>query len=168
MSVGTSLAFDLGPLGHLLERHDFTIAVAESCTAGLLGAALVDLPDASKRFVGGALVYTPEAKMRVLKVPAELIERHGTISRETASALAEGVAQLFNARVGLSVTCVAGPGDEEGKPTGLSYIAVHTPSGTTAREYRWQGGRASNRLACVEAALSLAREALENSDGAAR
>jgi nicotinamide-nucleotide amidase len=161
MSVGTSLTFDLQPLGALLKQRDLTIAVAESCTAGLLGAALVDLPEASSRFKGGALVYTPEAKKRVLAVPQRIIERHGTVSKEGAVALAEGVARLFATSVAISVTCVAGPGTEEGKPVGLSYIAVRTPFGTEVREYRWQGGRASNRIACVEAALTLAKETLE-------
>lgn len=160
MTAGTSLGPSLGRLGELLGRRDLTIAVAESMTGGLLAAALADLPESSKRFVGGVVTCTPETKARVLGVPDTVIKSDGAVSESAARSMAEAASRLFRSGVALSVTGVAGPKTEEGKPVGLTYIAASVDGQTQVREYRWPGGRAANRLASVEAAIELAATVL--------
>jgi nicotinamide-nucleotide amidase len=161
MSEGTSLAPLLGPLGDLLCDRDLKIAVAESASAGLLAAALADLPEASTRFTGGVVAYTSQSKERVLGLSSDIIERHGAVSSEVAEAMAVAVRTIFDADVSVAITGVAGPDTQDGQPVGLTYISAAGPGEVTmTREYRWTGGRASNRLASAEAAISLATELL--------
>jgi nicotinamide-nucleotide amidase len=161
MSVGTSLGPELGRLGELVRQKDLTVAVAESCTGGLLAAALADLPESSKRFLGGVVSYTTDKKMELLGVPEEVIQRDGVISQVTARLMAEGARRLFKSGLAISVTGVAGPQTQEGKPVGLTYIGVSLDGRTEVREYHWPGGRAANRVASVEAAIDLAADLLE-------
>jgi PncC family amidohydrolase len=160
MSVGSSLAPAVTELGQRLRDAGYTVAVAESCTGGLLGAALTDAPDASQTFLGGAVVYTPEMKTRVLGVDPRTLASKGAVSRQTAEQMATRVAERFGADLGLSVTGVAGPSPEEGKPVGLCYVAGWLRGQRRVKELRFGGGRASNRIACVEAALDLGLELL--------
>jgi nicotinamide-nucleotide amidase len=161
MSVGTSLGPELGRLGELVRQKDLTVAVAESCTGGLLAAALADLPESSKRFLGGVVSYTTDKKMELLGVPEDVIQRDGVISQATARLMAEGARRLFTSGLAISVTGVAGPQTQEGKPVGLTYIGVSLDGRTEVREYHWPGGRAANRVASVEAAIDLAADLLE-------
>jgi nicotinamide-nucleotide amidase len=161
MSVGASLGPELGRLGELVRQKDLTVAVAESCTGGLLAAALADLPESSKRFLGGVVSYTTDKKMELLGVPEDVIQRDGVISQATARLMAEGARRLFKSGLAISVTGVAGPQPQEGKPVGLTYIGVSLDGRTEVREYRWPGGRAANRVASVEAAIDLAADFLE-------
>jgi PncC family amidohydrolase len=166
MSVGSSLGPALLKLGKSLQDRDLTIAVAESCTGGLLAAALADLPESSRRFLGGVVTYATDKKVDVLGVPPEAIEREGVVSGATARLMAEAARRLFHADVALAVTGVAGPASQEGKPVGLTFIGAALGSKTEVREYRWPGGRFSNRAASVEAAIDLAAELLEETPGA--
>lgn len=161
MSAGTSLGPALLRLGKSLHDRDLTIAVTESCTGGLLAAALADLPESSRRFLGGVVSYATDKKVDVLGVRRDEIEREGAVSEATAGAMAEAARRLFESDVALAVTGVAGPGPQEGKPVGLTYIAASVDSRTEVREYRWPGGRFTNRAASVEAAIDLAAELLE-------
>ena len=163
MSVGTSLGPELLRLGDLLHRHNLTICVAESMTAGLLAAALADVPESSQRFLGGVVSYTADKKMDLLGVPEAVIKRDGVVSRSAASAMAEGARRLFGSDLAISVTGVAGPQAQEGKPVGLTYIGVSVDGRIEVREHHWPGGRATNRLASVEAALELAADVLDGS-----
>lgn len=165
MSAGTSLGPALLRLGKSLHDRDLTIAVAESCTGGLLAAALADLPESSRRFLGGVVSYSSDRKVDVLGVPAELIEREGVVSRATAREMANAARRLFKSDIALAVTGVAGPGVQDGKPVGLTYIGASIGSQTEVREYRWPGGRFTNRAASVEAAIDLAAELLEEPGG---
>jgi PncC family amidohydrolase len=139
-----------------LRRRHLTAAVAESCTGGLLAAALTDAPGSSEYFVGGAVTYANEAKTRILGVPLELLEAHGAVSRECAAAMAEGARRLFGTDLALAVTGIAGPTAEGGKPVGLTYVAAATAGRSEIREHRWDGDRGSNRAASVQAAVDLA------------
>ena len=139
---------------------DATVAVAESCTGGLLGATLTDLPGASGVFAGGVITYNYDAKCRLLGVPRELLERVGAVSEEVARKMADGIRERLGATLGLSVTGVAGPTEEEGKPVGLIYVAAAVEGRTEVRETRFGSGRASNRIAAVEAAIGLGLENL--------
>jgi PncC family amidohydrolase len=157
---GTSLSPVLSPLQQILHRRKLTIAVAESCTGGLVAAALTDLPGSSEYFLGGVVAYANQAKEAVLGVDEATLRKHGAVSRQVAAQMAVGARNLFGSDVAVSVTGVAGPSAEEKKPIGLTYIGASYRDKTIVRRHRWNGGRASNRIASVEAAILLATEIL--------
>lgn len=157
---GSSLSPVLSSLQRLLRERRLTICAAESCTGGLVCAALTDLPGSSEYFLGGMVTYANQAKMKLLGVDAATIKALGAVSREVAGQMASGARRLFGADVALSVTGIAGPGSDGPKPAGLTYIGAAVEDRVEVREYRWTGGRASNRVASVEAAIELAMEIL--------
>lgn len=143
------------------QRLGYTLAVAESCTGGSLAAAITDIAGASAFFLGGVVSYANEVKESVLGVPVEVLKEHGAVSAQTARAMAAGVRQRMSADVGISVTGIAGPtGATAGKPVGLVYIGVATPSDENLRRDIWPGDRADIRAASVHAALQLALKTL--------
>jgi PncC family amidohydrolase len=158
MLDGSSLSPVLAPLREALHRRGLTIAVAESCTGGLVAAALTDLPGSSEYFLGGLVTYTNEAKMDLLGVPQDVLREHGAVSREVAALMAEAARRVFKSDVGVSVTGIAGPSAEGSKPVGLTFVGVSIDGRTEVREHHWTGGRGSNRVASVEAAMQLATE----------
>lgn len=118
-----------------LERAGGTLAVAESCTGGLIAKLLTDIPGISAHFLGGVVSYSNALKVDFLGVPAELIERHGAVSAEVAESMACGVRLRTGASVGLSVTGIAGPGGGSvEKPVGLVYVGLGTSAGTQHRK----------------------------------
>jgi PncC family amidohydrolase len=140
-----------------------SVAVGESCTGGLLGAAITALPGSSRYMRGGVVAYANDVKTDLLQVPAELIETHGAVSEAVALAMAAGVRRRLHADVGLGITGVAGPGAEgTEKPAGLIWVAVAGPDGRR-RAVRLEGdhGREANRGAAVREALRLCTEAAE-------
>jgi PncC family amidohydrolase len=157
---GSSVSPLLSPLQRLLRERGLTICAAESCTGGLVCAALTDLPGSSDYFLGGMVTYANEAKMDHLGVDEETLQLVGAVSPEVAEQMVVGVKQLFGADVALSVTGVAGPEGQGLKPVGLTFIGVAFEDRVEVHEFNWSGGRASNRLASVEAALQLAVEIL--------
>jgi nicotinamide-nucleotide amidase len=144
----------------LLAGH--TIAVAESCTAGLLAARLTERPGSSAYFLGGGVVYSNAAKTDFAGVPAELIERVGAVSVEVAQALAEGIARRMGADLGVGITGVAGPGGgTPEKPVGLVCISVWSADGRRiTRAPRMPGNRADIRERSVTVAMHLLRRLL--------
>ena len=143
-------------LGAVLVARGLTVAVAESCTGGLLGAALTAVPGSSRYFSGGVVAYADAVKRDVLCVEAGLLARAGAVSPEVAAAMARGVAPLLGADIGLAITGVAGPGAEAtAKPVGLIYVAGWTDGRSEVLELREHGDREANRAAAVRAALSL-------------
>ncbi|MDQ6709907.1 MAG: CinA family protein [Candidatus Dormibacteraeota bacterium] len=142
-------------VGERLRQTRRSLAVAESCTGGLLGAAITDVPGSSSYFLGGVISYADQVKVEQLGVPAATLQAHGAVSAETACAMATGVRSLLKADLGVSITGVAGPGAEGGKPVGLTYIAVATDVGVRAYHYQWAGDRWANRRDSVIAALTL-------------
>jgi nicotinamide-nucleotide amidase len=147
-------------VGERLRQHGQWLAVAESCTGGLLGAALTDVPGSSAYFLGGLISYADRVKVELLRVPEPTLRRHGAVSEQTATAMAEGVRQLLKADIGVSITGVAGPDAEESKPAGLTFIGIAGGSSTTHR-FQWTGDRWDNRRRSVIAALELLVRALE-------
>jgi nicotinamide-nucleotide amidase len=142
-----------------------TIAIAESCTGGLLAARLTELAGASEYFNGGVVVYSNEAKSEQAGVPRELIEAHGAVSAEVARALADGARARLGADVGVGVTGIAGPGGgSEEKPVGLVWLSVTTaaesPAEPVTRSVNLPGGRADVRDRATTVALHLVRRAL--------
>jgi PncC family amidohydrolase len=165
---GTSFAPLMAPLSDRLRERQLKVAIAESCTGGLLGAMLSDLPGASEVFIGGFITYTYDAKEALLGIPRSLLESEGAVSAEVARMMAEAALARLKAGLALSITCIAGPGGQEGKPAGLGYVAASMAEGTLVRELHLGEGRASNRVAAVEAALQLGLDILQASDDSPR
>lgn len=141
-------------IGRLLEENSLTISCAESCTGGLLTSTLTDVPGSSAYLTGSVVSYTNEVKARILGVPEESLASCGAVSEPVARAMAEGVRALMRTDIGVGITGIAGPGGGTvGKPVGLVYIAVSSPSGTVVSENRFLGTRLENKRASVEKAL---------------
>ena len=131
-----------------------TVAAAESCTGGLVAAALTAVPGSSGYVRGAIVAYADEVKIAALDVPGAIIAIHGAVSAEAAIAMADGARRRLATDLAVSVTGVAGPGGgTEAKPVGLTYIGVATATGTEARRYLWDGDREENRRASVRVAL---------------
>jgi PncC family amidohydrolase len=140
----------------------FSLAVAESCTGGMLGERLTSIPGSSDVFLGGVIAYHNDVKLNLLGVRAEDIERYGAVSEEVALQMASGVREKLGADVGVSVTGIAGPGGgTPEKPIGLVWIAVHA-SELKARRFHVGGDRAEIRQRAAQAALEMVRRALSN------
>ena len=138
------------------------IALAESCTGGLLAGRLTDLAGASEYVAGGVVAYTNAAKTELLDVPASLITRHGAVSPEVAAAMAGGARRRFAAEIGCGVTGVAGPGGgTEAKPVGYVCVCVQSGAGSLARDVRLPGDRAEVRDRTVTLAMHLIRRLLQ-------
>jgi len=139
----------------------YSLAVAESCTGGLIAQRLTEIPGASKYFVEGIVAYANEAKMRTLGVEPVLLLEHGAVSAPVAEAMAEGVRKRAGADFGLSVTGIAGPdGGSEEKPVGLVYIALADDAHTEHRRLMLPGDRNLIRWRASQAALDLLRRRL--------
>lgn len=153
------LAERMGRLQPKLLRRKLTLAVAESCTGGLLGAVLSAHGGSSEFFTGGAEVYSNDAKTILADVPPQLIASHGAVSSVVAGALARGARTRLGAKVGLGITGIAGPGGATpGKPVGLVYVAIDSDKLSRVKKNQWRYDRAGNRLASVGAALDLLEE----------
>jgi len=148
-------------VGLKLGVNRFTLAVAESCTGGLIAHRLTEVPGSSNYFMEGVVTYSNEAKTRLLGVPAEMLERHGAVSAEVAEAMAEGVKRRAGTDFGLSVTGVAGPGGgTEEKPVGLVYVALADDAHTEHRRLMLPGDRHLVRWRASQFALDLLRRRL--------
>ena len=142
--------------GAALRGRGWRVAVAESCTGGLLGAVLTAVPGASAYMLGGVIAYDNEVKSQLLGVSPGLIARMGAVSAEVAAALALGVRERLGVEVGVGITGVAGPGSEEGgKPAGLAFVGITSPELEKVVRLDGDHGREANRAACVRAALEL-------------
>lgn len=131
-----------------------TVAVAESCTGGLVAATITEVPGSSGFFLGGVVTYANEAKAELLGVPVPMLDAHGAVSAQVARAMASGVRERFAATLAASVTGVAGPdGGSTEKPVGLTYVALASARQTDVRRFNWQGDREANRRAGVRAVL---------------
>lgn len=145
-------------VGHLLREGGLTLAVAESCTGGLLSHRITDVPGSSDYYLGSVTAYANAVKERLLGVPRDVLETVGAVSRETALAMARGARRLLGADLALSVTGIAGPGGgTPQKPVGRTYIALAAPDGEWVEEHRWTGDRSANKAASASAALALLR-----------
>lgn len=152
-------------VGRLLGERGATLALAESCTGGLLAKRLTDVPGSSAYFMEGLVTYSNESKERLLGVPRELIEEHGAVSEPVARKMAEGARALAGSDYGLSVTGVAGPGGgTEEKPVGLVYVGISDGEDTTAERVdlsAWSESREAVRERSANRALDLLRLRLE-------
>ena len=146
-------------VGRELTKRGLMLAVAESCTGGLIGHRLTQVAGSSAYMDRGAVCYSNRAKTEMLGVPTELIARHGAVSKEVAASMACGIRERANVSVGLSVTGIAGPGGgTETKPVGLVYIGLDDGSGQPiAREFQFHGDRNVIKQRSSQAALDLLR-----------
>jgi nicotinamide-nucleotide amidase len=146
---------------YYLGLRSATLAVAESCTGGMIAQRITSVPDSSRSFLGGAVVYSNELKTAFAGVPPELIAQHGAVSKEVAEALATGIRQRTGATLGLGVTGIAGPsGGTEAKPVGLVHIALSDGQKTESVERTFRGDRERIREYATQQALDLIRRRL--------
>lgn len=137
-------------------KKGITITTAESCTGGMLAAALTSISGGSAVFETGFVTYANSAKTKLLGVPAELIKKHGAVSKEVAKAMAEGAREKANATIAISITGIAGPtGGSAAKPVGTVFIGVATPQNTIVEKYHFSGNRTQIRKQAMNHALAL-------------
>ncbi len=149
-------------IGPLLLARGWWLAVAESCTGGLLGHRITNVPGASAYFRGGVIAYANEVKMHLLGVPEEVLLEYGAVSEPTVRAMAWGVKERLQADVALAISGIAGPtGGTPEKPVGTTWIALATPEGIRARRYRFTGSREENKWQATEAALQWLLDVLQ-------
>ena len=145
-------------VGDGLRQRGLTLAVAESCTGGLLSKRITDIPGCSDYYLGGVCSYANEVKMRVLGVRKDTLDTAGAVSPEVAEQMAAGVARALGADIGVGITGVAGPGGgTEDKPVGLVYISVWYKGQHFTREMRSSNGRDRIRMQAASTALDLIR-----------
>lgn len=145
----------------LLKEAKATLALAESCTGGLVGKLVTDVPGSSQVFWGGATTYSNEAKTKILGVKEETLKEFGAVSQETAREMAQGIRCLSGATIGLSLTGIAGPeGGTDLKPVGLVYLGVAMEGGTLTKEMRFLGDRGTVRTLAAKSALDWIRRIL--------
>ncbi len=149
-------------VAQLLTEQKLTLAVAESCTGGLITHRLTNIPGSSVFLIAGVIAYAYEAKVIALGVSWETLNKHGAVSEETALAMARGVRERFSTSLGLAVTGIAGPGGAtDGKPVGLTYIALESNDDQVVERHVWQGDRVQVKKQSAQAALELLRRYLE-------
>jgi len=141
---------------NLLLEKGKTIAVAESCTGGLLSKTLTDISGSSKYFILGVVPYYNSAKKKLLKIPASIISKKGAVSREVALRMAQEVRKLGKADIAIGITGIAGPsGATRAKPVGTVFIAIATPSKGFSKRFHFSGTRSAIRQKIVVQALKL-------------
>jgi len=133
-----------------------TLGIAESCTGGLIGDRLTDIPGASTFFLLGIVAYDNAAKIKILGVPPGLIKKYGAVSSPVAKMMAQGVRKILKTSYGLSVTGIAGPGGAtKNKPVGLVYIAISTSSKTIVKKFLFKGTRLAIKKEASQTALKM-------------
>jgi competence/damage-inducible protein CinA-like protein len=148
-------------VGYYLQMRGATVAVAESCTGGLLGQRISSVSGSSRYFLGGVISYSNDLKTLFANVPPLMIQAHGAVSREVAAAMAEGIREECNATLGVAITGVAGPtGGTDEKPVGLVYHAIHDGVTTEVVERKYPGDRDRIRLWASQQALDMIRRKL--------
>ena len=143
----------------MLTKKRMTIAVAESCTGGLLSNRLTNISGSSKYFIMGVVTYSNNSKENLLAVRRETLQKHGAVSKEVALAMAKGAMWLSCADIGVGITGIAGPtGGTRSKPIGLVYIAIVTDKKSVVREMRFKGSREEIKFQTTQAALDIIRK----------
>jgi PncC family amidohydrolase len=161
------------PLVALAERlqivciaRGLTVATAESCTGGLVGHLITEVPGSSAYYLGGVISYSDDAKVRELGVEQDLLDHHGAVSAQVARSMATGARQRFGATLGVSVTGIAGPdGGTLEKPVGLTYVCALSRDEPIVRRHQWPGDRDQNKRSSAESALELLIEVAEAGAG---
>jgi len=144
-----------------LQSQGQTLAVAESCTGGLVANRITDVPGSSDVFLLGVITYSNEAKQKILNIPPKALKSHGAVSEQIAIAMAKGVRKIHKTDFGIGITGIAGPtGGTKAKPVGLTYIAVSTKDETLCLHCMFQGTRPQIKKQASTQALELLTEFL--------
>jgi nicotinamide-nucleotide amidase len=152
-------------VGDALRAKGWRIAIAESCTGGLLASRVTEVPGSSDYAELAVVTYSNRSKTQLAGVPEPLIREHGAVSEPVASAMAQGIRERAGVEVGVGITGIAGPaGGSDEKPVGTVMIAVSAPEGVRARAFRFHGGRAQVRFQATQAALDMVRRLLMETD----
>ncbi len=160
MAIDENLPLE-NQVGELLKALRWKLAVAESCTGGLVGHRITNIPGSSDYYLGSVTAYAYEAKVRLLGVRWSTLEQHGAVSRAVVLEMARGVRSALEADVGLSVSGIAGPGGATPeKPVGYTWVGLSTPDSEAAWEFTFQGDRIENKTQAAEAALRVLVETL--------
>ena len=155
----TSLRELAARLGERCLNLGLRVSTVESCTGGLVGHAITEIPGSSAYYVGGFVTYSDELKFQAVGVPHDVLSAHGAVSAQVAMAMATGGRQRTGADLAAAVTGIAGPdGGSPSKPVGLTYIAVADDVGVAVRRHVWSGDRGSTKVASAEAAIELLQE----------
>lgn len=133
-----------------------TLAIAESCTGGLLSHRLTNIPGSSGFFKLGMILYANDAKIKLLKIPQNIIHQHGAVSPQTAKLMAEKIRKILNCDIGIGITGIAGPtGQTKNKPLGLVYIALGAENRIICRKFIFKGNRRTIKLAAATEVLKI-------------
>jgi len=159
VTVANSLEIEIGKL---LQERKIKLALAESCTGGLIGNRITDVPGSSEFFWGSVVAYAYEAKVALLGVSWDTLNLRGAVSRETVLEMARGTRRVLSTDIGVSVSGIAGPGGgTDEKPVGTTWIGLVASEGEWARLFHFSGDRAQNKAAAAEAALQFLLDYLE-------
>ncbi len=149
-------------IGKLLHERKLKIALAESCTGGLIADRITDVPGSSEFFWGSVVAYAYEAKVALLGVSWDTLNTRGAVSRETVLEMAGGTRKVSNTDIGVSVSGIAGPGGgTDEKPVGTTWVGLVAHDGEWAKLFHFSGDRAQNKQAAADAALQLLLDYLE-------
>ena len=153
-------------VGELLRQSGLHLAVAESCTGGLISHLLTNVAGSSTYYLGSVTAYANEAKIRLLGVSQDTLAKHGAVSAETALEMGRGIRHALASDIGVSVTGIAGPtGGTAEKPLGTVWIGISTPNEEYARHFLWSGSRLAIKKQSAQAALKLLAEHLQKVGG---
>ena len=149
-------------VGQLLAERGQKVVFAESCTGGLIGHRITNIPGSSEYYLGSITAYAYEAKVHWLNVSWDTLKAHGAVSREVVLEMAKGVRKALKADIGLSVSGIAGPGGGlPDKPVGTIWIGLATADGTWARHFCWGGDRLQNKAYSADAVLQMLLDYLQ-------
>jgi len=152
----------LKEVADLLKSQGKTVAVAESCTGGLISKMLTDIPGSSKYFILGIVAYSNQAKMQLLSIPKSIISRYGAVSKQAAQKMSQNVRKLAKTDFGIAITGIAGPGgNSQEKPVGTVYIAIDCGCCQTCKKFQFKGARASIRKKSALESLKLLKQCLK-------
>ncbi|MGZ9164191.1 MAG: CinA family protein [Anaerolineales bacterium] len=150
-------------IGHLLRKRALKLALAESCTGGLIGDRITDVSGSSEYFLGGVVAYAYEAKVALLGVSWDTLNTKGAVSQETVLEMARGARRVLNTDIAVSVTGIAGPGGgTPEKPVGTTWIGLVTKEGEWTRLFQFSGNREQNKVSSANAAFQILLDYLQN------
>lgn len=151
-------------IAFFLRQWGLKLALAESCTGGLVADRITNVAGSSDYFLGGMVAYSYEAKVALLGVSWDTLQQHGAVSRETVIEMARGARKALGADLAVSVSGIAGPGGGmPGKPVGYTWFGLSSAEGDWARNFTWDGDRIANKAASAEAALQFLLDYLQKS-----
>ena len=143
-------------IGRLLMQRGLKLGLAESCTGGLVGHLITNVPGSSEYFMGGVISYAYEAKVSILGVSWNTLKNYGAVSHETVLEMARGAKKIFNVDVAVSISGIAGPGGgSEDKPVGTTWVGLVATDGEWTREFHFDGDREENKASSADAALQM-------------